>query len=141
MKQTLSPVRFTHSERRVVDGLRKKFFLINGVFYLCWLPNIINGIVLWTSWNNLPKTFIITVWYLMVSCSHFSFHPSSFSPCKYSYKSYFDILYVHVIVHISVWQYLFSLTVYSVYFLLISKNVSVSAEINRFIMEWVAKHA
>ncbi|XP_063596640.1 G-protein coupled receptor 143-like [Penaeus indicus] len=57
--------RFTHSERRVVDGLRKKFLLINGVFYLCWLPNIINGIVLWTSWNNLPKTFIITVWYLM----------------------------------------------------------------------------
>lgn len=93
MKQTLSPVRFTHSERRVVDGLRKKFFLINGVFYLCWLPNIINGIVLWTSWNNLPKTFIITVWYLMVSCSHFLFHPSSFSPCKYSYKSYFDILF------------------------------------------------
>ncbi|XP_037779562.1 G-protein coupled receptor 143-like [Penaeus monodon] len=57
--------RFTQSERRVVDGLRKKFFLINGVFYLCWLPNIINGIVLWTSWNNLPKAFIITVWYLM----------------------------------------------------------------------------
>ncbi|XP_063596458.1 G-protein coupled receptor 143-like [Penaeus indicus] len=57
--------KFTQSERQVVDGLRKKFLLINGVFYLCWLPNIINGIVLWTSWNNLPKAFIITVWYLM----------------------------------------------------------------------------
>ncbi|KAK7068804.1 hypothetical protein SK128_003852 [Halocaridina rubra] len=57
--------RFTHTERRVVDGLRKKFFFINGVFYLCWLPNIINGIVLWTSWDNLPRTFILVVWYLM----------------------------------------------------------------------------
>ncbi|XP_076028359.1 G-protein coupled receptor 143-like [Oratosquilla oratoria] len=57
--------RFTHSERKVVDGLRKKFLLINAVFYVCWTPNIINGIVLWTAWDNLPKNFIIAVWYFM----------------------------------------------------------------------------
>ncbi|XP_064118344.1 G-protein coupled receptor 143-like [Macrobrachium nipponense] len=57
--------RFTHAERRVVDGLLKKFFLINAVFYLCWLPNIVNGIVLWTAWDNLPRNFVLVVWYLM----------------------------------------------------------------------------
>ncbi|KAG7172262.1 G-protein coupled receptor 143-like [Homarus americanus] len=57
--------RYTQSERRVVDGLLKKFSLINVVFYLCWLPNIINGIVLWTTWDDLPKTFVLIIWYLM----------------------------------------------------------------------------
>ncbi|XP_071533686.1 G-protein coupled receptor 143-like [Panulirus ornatus] len=57
--------RFTQSERRVVDRLLKKFFLINAVFYLCWLPNVINGIVLWTTWDDLPRIFIHVIWYLM----------------------------------------------------------------------------
>ncbi|KAG0728021.1 G-protein coupled receptor 143 [Chionoecetes opilio] len=57
--------RFTHSERRVVDGLRRKFLAINGVFYLCWLPNVFNGIILWTAWDHLPKSVILVVWYLM----------------------------------------------------------------------------
>lgn len=57
--------RFTQSERRVVNRLRKKFLVINAVFYLCWLPNIINGIVLWSKWDELPRTFILIIWYLM----------------------------------------------------------------------------
>ncbi|KAK4303339.1 hypothetical protein Pmani_024625 [Petrolisthes manimaculis] len=57
--------RYTQSERKIVDGLFKKFFMINLVFYVCWLPNIINGVVLWTAWDNLPKVFILTVWYMM----------------------------------------------------------------------------
>ncbi|KAK8400866.1 hypothetical protein O3P69_002553 [Scylla paramamosain] len=57
--------RFTHSERRVVDGLKRKFLAINGVFYLCWLPNVLNGIILWTAWDHLPKSVILVVWYLM----------------------------------------------------------------------------
>ena len=58
--------RFTHTERRVVDGLKRKFLAINGVFYLCWLPNVLNGIILWTAWDHLPKSVILVVWYLMV---------------------------------------------------------------------------
>ncbi|XP_045584772.1 G-protein coupled receptor 143 [Procambarus clarkii] len=57
--------RFTQSERRVVNGLLKKFFLINAVFYLCWLPNIINGIVLWSTWQDIPRSLILVIWYLM----------------------------------------------------------------------------
>lgn len=57
--------RFTHTERRVVDGLRRKFLAINGVFYLCWLPNVLNGIILWSAWDHLPKSVILVVWYLM----------------------------------------------------------------------------
>ncbi|VVC99256.1 unnamed protein product [Leptidea sinapis] len=45
---------FTSKERRVVDVLKLKFFLINVVFYVCWLPNLINGILIWTMWFNMP---------------------------------------------------------------------------------------
>lgn len=57
---------FTSKERRVVDALRLKFFLINVVFYVCWLPNLINGILVWTMWFQMPVKVIIGVWYTMV---------------------------------------------------------------------------
>ncbi|XP_041977013.1 G-protein coupled receptor 143-like [Aricia agestis] len=56
---------FTSKERRLVDALKLKFFLINGAFYLCWLPNLINGLLLWTMWFNMPVNVIITIWYIM----------------------------------------------------------------------------
>ncbi|XP_053625546.1 G-protein coupled receptor 143-like [Plodia interpunctella] len=56
---------FTSRERRVVDTLRLKFLLINVVFYVCWMPNLINGILIWTMWFNIPVKAIITIWYIM----------------------------------------------------------------------------
>ncbi|CAL4128617.1 unnamed protein product [Meganyctiphanes norvegica] len=57
--------RFTDSERHIVDTLRRKFLMINVVFYICWLPNILNGIILWSDWENLPKITLFVIWYLM----------------------------------------------------------------------------
>lgn len=56
---------FTSKERRVVDILRLKFFLINLVFYLCWLPNLINGFLIWIMWFDIPVKVIISIWYIM----------------------------------------------------------------------------
>nr|CAD7433894.1 unnamed protein product [Timema monikensis] len=56
---------FTDKERSMVDSVRIKFSLINVVFYICWLPNLINGILLWTLWFNLPVNIIIGLWYIM----------------------------------------------------------------------------
>ncbi|XP_076312901.1 G-protein coupled receptor 143-like isoform X1 [Tachypleus tridentatus] len=57
--------RFTQQERQRMSALREKFFSIVLVFYVCWLPNILNGLLLWTTWGQLPRTFIIGLWYLM----------------------------------------------------------------------------
>ncbi|XP_059057105.1 G-protein coupled receptor 143-like [Achroia grisella] len=65
MAVALPLAQFTSTERRVVDTLRLKFFLINMVFYVCWLPNLINGILVWTMWFNMPVKVIIVIWYIM----------------------------------------------------------------------------
>ncbi|CAH0406451.1 unnamed protein product [Chilo suppressalis] len=65
MAVALPLAQFTSKERRVVDALRLKFLLINVVFYICWLPNLINGILLWTMWFNMPVNVIISIWYIM----------------------------------------------------------------------------
>ncbi|KAM3962990.1 G-protein coupled receptor 143 [Aphomia sociella] len=65
MAVALPLAQFTSKERRVVDALRLKFFLINMVFYICWLPNLINGILIWTMWFNMPVKVIIVIWYIM----------------------------------------------------------------------------
>ncbi|XP_068629810.1 G-protein coupled receptor 143-like isoform X2 [Battus philenor] len=62
---SLPLAQFTSKERKVVDALKLKFFLINVVFYMCWLPNLINGIMIWTMWFNMPVKIIISVWYIM----------------------------------------------------------------------------
>ena len=58
--------RYTTTERRLIDSLKVKFILIVSVFYLCWMPNLVNGLILWISWSNLPMTWIVANWYLMV---------------------------------------------------------------------------
>jgi len=45
--------------------VRIKFFAINAAFYVCWLPNLINGLLLWTLWFKLPVRVVISLWYLM----------------------------------------------------------------------------
>ncbi|CAH2073787.1 unnamed protein product, partial [Iphiclides podalirius] len=65
MTVALPLAQFTSKERRVVDALKLKFFLINAVFYVCWLPNLINGVMIWTMWFNMPVKIIISIWYIM----------------------------------------------------------------------------
>ncbi|KAJ0180579.1 hypothetical protein K1T71_003983 [Dendrolimus kikuchii] len=65
MAVALPLAQFTSKERRVVDALRLKFFFINVVFYLCWLPNLVNGILVWSMWFDMPVNLIISVWYIM----------------------------------------------------------------------------
>ncbi|XP_049281468.1 G-protein coupled receptor 143-like isoform X1 [Anopheles funestus] len=55
----------SNTERDLMTKFKLKFSLINLVFYVCWLPNLVNGIVLWTMWFNLPFSMVITVWYIM----------------------------------------------------------------------------
>ena len=36
-------------------------------FYLCWLPNLVNGILLWSTWPQVPVQPVVGIWYFMVS--------------------------------------------------------------------------
>ncbi|CAH0554404.1 unnamed protein product [Brassicogethes aeneus] len=56
---------FTSKERDVIDAVKIKFSVINIAFYVCWVPNLINGVLLWTLWFHLPATCVISIWYLM----------------------------------------------------------------------------
>lgn len=56
----------TSRERDIIDAIKFKFFIINIIFYICWIPNLINAILLWTLWFDLPVDFIIATWYAMV---------------------------------------------------------------------------
>lgn len=58
---------FTNRERELIEAVKLKFSVINIVFYVCWIPNLLNGIMLWTLWYHLPAEFIIIFWYIMVS--------------------------------------------------------------------------
>ncbi|XP_023289863.1 G-protein coupled receptor 143 isoform X1 [Orussus abietinus] len=64
---TCSMAQMTGRERKLVQAIRLKFALTNLVYYICWVPNIVNGILLWTLWFQLPIKVIISVWYIMVS--------------------------------------------------------------------------
>lgn len=54
----------TNSERKIMDLFRLKFSLINIIFYICWLPNVLNGILIWSMWFDLPAKFVIATWYM-----------------------------------------------------------------------------
>lgn len=56
----------TSRERKLLQTIRLKFALTNLVYYMCWTPNLINGILLWTLWFQLPIKAIIILWYIMV---------------------------------------------------------------------------
>ncbi|CAG5089917.1 Similar to GPR143: G-protein coupled receptor 143 (Homo sapiens) [Cotesia congregata] len=64
---TCSMAQMTGRERKLVQTIQVKFAMINLVYYVCWLPNLINGILLWTLWFNLPVKVIITLWYVMAA--------------------------------------------------------------------------
>lgn len=58
---------FSYQERKLARALKQKFFDIVLVFYVCWLPNMVNCLLLWTMWNRLTeiRDLIIAVWYIM----------------------------------------------------------------------------
>ncbi|XP_043255008.1 G-protein coupled receptor 143-like [Colletes gigas] len=60
-----SLAQITGRERKLVQTIKVKFALTNVAYYVCWLPNLINGILLWTLWFQLPIKAIITLWYIM----------------------------------------------------------------------------
>ncbi|KAG5315048.1 GP143 protein, partial [Acromyrmex insinuator] len=60
-----SMAQVTGRERKLIQTIRIKFALINLVYYVCWTPNLINGLLLWISWFQLPIKAIITLWYIM----------------------------------------------------------------------------
>lgn len=55
----------TSTERDLMTKFKMKFSLINCVYYLCWLPNLLNGVIIWTMWFGLPFRTIVTIWYIM----------------------------------------------------------------------------
>lgn len=58
---------FTSRERTIVDAIKVKFGVINLVFYICWMPNLINGFLLWMLWFRLPAESVIVLWHVMVT--------------------------------------------------------------------------
>lgn len=66
-----SLAQMTGRERKLVQRIKFRFALTNLVYYICWLPNLINGILLWTLWFRLPVNTVITFWYIMVRPSWF----------------------------------------------------------------------
>ncbi|XP_054711492.1 G-protein coupled receptor 143-like [Uloborus diversus] len=55
----------TYIEHNLLAALKEKFFCIVLVFYVCWVPNVINGIILWGFWDVIPQRFLLGVWYFM----------------------------------------------------------------------------
>ncbi|KAJ8974666.1 hypothetical protein NQ317_011983 [Molorchus minor] len=58
---------FTSREREIIDAIKIKFSVINMVFYICWVPNLLNGVLIWTLWFYLPTSCLITLWYIMLT--------------------------------------------------------------------------
>uniref|UniRef100_A0A0K8T202 G-protein coupled receptor 143 n=1 Tax=Lygus hesperus TaxID=30085 RepID=A0A0K8T202_LYGHE len=55
----------TKKERAVIQTVKLRFGLIILAFWICWLPNLINGIIVWASWYDLPRIFVLVLWYTM----------------------------------------------------------------------------
>ncbi|KAF7989156.1 hypothetical protein HCN44_007466 [Aphidius gifuensis] len=62
---TCNAGQITRRERKIFKTIKLKFALTNIVFLICWLPNLINGILLWILWFNLPVKIVIILWYIM----------------------------------------------------------------------------
>lgn len=63
---TQSLSQYTRKERAIIDAVKVKFGLILLVFYICWLPNLVNSVLLWTEWTDLPTEIVSYLLYAMV---------------------------------------------------------------------------
>lgn len=79
----------TGRERKLLQTIRLKFALTNLVYYICWTPNLINGILLWTLWFQLPIKAIIILWYIMVCSQRFSRLWDAYVNVEWDFKSKF----------------------------------------------------
>uniref|UniRef100_A0A1B6M552 G-protein coupled receptors family 1 profile domain-containing protein n=1 Tax=Graphocephala atropunctata TaxID=36148 RepID=A0A1B6M552_9HEMI len=64
---TQSLAQYTRKERAIIDAVKVKFGLILLVFYVCWLPNLINSMLLWFEWYNLPTETVYILLYIMAA--------------------------------------------------------------------------
>lgn len=55
----------TSSERVLMKRFKVKFAVVNGIFILCWLPNLLSGVLLWFFWYNTPAEVLLVAWNLM----------------------------------------------------------------------------
>ncbi|XP_055937053.1 G-protein coupled receptor 143-like [Argiope bruennichi] len=55
----------TYLEHNLLAALKEKFFCIVLVFYVCWFPNVLNGIMLWGFFESLSYKFMLGLWYVM----------------------------------------------------------------------------
>lgn len=61
---------YTNNERQIHDLFKMKFSLINLIFYICWLPNIVNAILMWTMWYEISRfntigQIVVINWYII----------------------------------------------------------------------------
>nr|XP_024219424.1 G-protein coupled receptor 143-like [Halyomorpha halys] len=54
----------TNKERSVIRSVRHRFGLIVLAFYVCWLPNLIHGLLL-AIWPKGPACLQVALWYMM----------------------------------------------------------------------------
>lgn len=61
---------YTNNERQIHDLFKIKFSLINVIFYICWLPNVINAALMWSLWSELSRrntigSIVVINWYII----------------------------------------------------------------------------
>jgi ocular albinism type 1 protein len=61
---------YTNTERQIHDLFKIKFSLINIIFYICWLPNVINAVLMWSMWSMLGRrntigAIVVINWYII----------------------------------------------------------------------------
>jgi len=56
--------RFTDRERNIMKQVKAKFFLLMLVFFICWFPNIINGVFMLMG-ESLPKSIHLAMYQFM----------------------------------------------------------------------------
>lgn len=59
--------RFGQRERQMLFCLRFKLVCVLLGFYLCWLPNVAGGLLVWLSWPRVPISALAVFWYLMAA--------------------------------------------------------------------------
>ncbi|XP_060529684.1 G-protein coupled receptor 143-like isoform X2 [Cylas formicarius] len=56
---------YTEKERGIVHAIKFKCAAINAVYYGCWLPNLVNGVMVWALPGACPARYLVLVWYVM----------------------------------------------------------------------------
>lgn len=83
---------YTNNERQVHDLFKIKFSLINIIFYVCWLPNILNAIFIWSMWSRLSRDpfakIVVFNWYIIAVLNPLQAFFNAFVYRKWNEKLY-----------------------------------------------------